>query len=577
MGVPHYFTLRELLEARLIDEATELVRLANRAIPANIMLATPDGPADLEVAIDNVHVMRPEKTNWISHSNHCVHPDLASINEGFPELIQSHGRKRRIDCLLASTRGTDEELKAALSDHEGYPTSFAAMQMMIRRKASGSPCLPSSLSQLSVGCWFLGEHHAIMRSKRTDLRKPPRKSPSVHVRVQTKQKKKHGAAAGSPCLASAVTSNISVRRILMKKIRPGSAMALVLTAAVTFVSQAAAGESAGMPASAIESPEIAHELAVTAKRFMNTLDPGMQAKYLFQDAERANFHFFPIVRRGVPLKDLENGQRQLGYALMSATLSHVGNQKALSIMSLGDYLRETDDTPNVYRDSDQYYFTVFGDPTPKGTWGYRVEGFHLSLNVTVVAGRWISVTPSFFGVIPATVPDGPRKGLQVLQQETELARALAGSMSAAQRETGFGEIPDFLTETVGGLITANKRRIERRKPRGLPASEMTAAQREILMELVHEHITRLRQEFADQDLARIDRAGTEKVYFLWAGELEPGEPHHYLIQGPTFLIEYDNTQDDANHVHCVYRDFYNDFGDAMFEHYRRHHSHGNNQ
>lgn len=325
------------------------------------------------------------------------------------------------------------------------------------------------------------------------------------------------------------------------------------------------------PPDAIDAPEVAKELAVAAQRFIDTLEPGMQAKYLFQDAERGNFHFFPVSRRGVPLKDLKEGQKHLALALMSATLSHAGNQKALTVMSLGDYLKATDKTPNIHRDSDQYHVTIFGTPSPDGTWGYRFEGFHLSLNVTIVRGRWISVTPSFIGAIPATVPDGPRKGLQVLKEETELGRTLAESLTAEQRKVGFGKIPDFLTETVGGFTTGNKRKIERGKPRGLAASEMTAPQRDILMKLVHVHIGRIRKELADQDLSRIDRAGTEKIYFQWAGGLKPGEPHHYLIQGPTFLIEYDNTQDGANHVHCIYRDFDNDFGDALVEHYQKHH------
>jgi len=346
---------------------------------------------------------------------------------------------------------------------------------------------------------------------------------------------------------------------------------LTLLAAVGLLSMAGAFDAVEPPPDAIDSPEIARELAVAAQRFIDALEPGMQAKYLFRDAERGNFHFFPIARRGVPLKQLKDGQRQLGFALMSATLSHVGMQKAFTIMSLGDYLREADKVPLIYRDSDQYYFTIFGDPAPDGTWGYRVEGFHLSLNVTVVKGRWISVTPSFFGVIPATVPDGPRKGLQVLQQETDLGRALAKSFTDDQRKIGFGKIPNFLTETVGGLITGNQRKIERGKPRGVTVSAMTVKQREVLMKLVRVHIERIRKELADQDLARIDRAGTEKIHFIWAGSLEPGEPHHYLIQGPTFLIEYDNTQDQANHVHCVYRDFANDFGDTMLEHYNKHH------
>jgi hypothetical protein len=346
---------------------------------------------------------------------------------------------------------------------------------------------------------------------------------------------------------------------------------LALVAILSLLGLVQAESGSDQPPSAIDSPEIARELAVSAQRFMDSLDPNLQVKYLFQDAERGNFHFFPIARRGVPLKDLNEGQRQLAYSLMNGSLSHVGMQKAYTIMSLGDYLRATDKVPNIHRDSDQYYFTIFGNPSPEGTWGYRAEGFHLSLNVTVVEGRWISVTPSFFGAIPATLPEGPRQGLQVLQYETELGRELAGSFDEGQREHGFGEIPDFLTETVGGLITGNQRKIERGKPRGVPASAMTHDQRELLMRLVREHIGRIRKELADQDLARIDRAGAENIHFIWAGSLQPGEPHHYLIQGPTFLIEYDNTQDGANHVHCVYRDFDNDFGDAMLEHYRRHH------
>lgn len=91
------------------------------------------------------------------------------------------------------------------------------------------------------------------------------------------------------------------------------------------------------------------------------------------------------------------------------------------------------------------------------------------------------------------------------------------------------------------------------------------------MKLVRTHIGRIRKELADQDLARIERAGTEKIHFRWDGGLKPGEPHHYLIQGPTFLIEYDNTQDEANHVHCIYRDFDNDFGDTILEHYQKAH------
>jgi isopenicillin-N N-acyltransferase-like protein len=124
VGVPHYFTLRELFEADSLDRAVASVRRAHRAIPANIMLATPDGPADLEVTMDGVHVLRPDGRGWVTHTNHCVHADLLPINETFPELIQSHARKRRIDQLVRSSSGQVEELKSILSDHDSYPTSI---------------------------------------------------------------------------------------------------------------------------------------------------------------------------------------------------------------------------------------------------------------------------------------------------------------------------------------------------------------------------------------------------------------------------------------------------------------------
>jgi isopenicillin-N N-acyltransferase-like protein len=124
VGVPHYFTLRELFETDSLEMAVESVRRAHRAIPANIMLATPDGPADLEVTIDDVHVLRPDDRGSITHTNHCLQPELLPVNDDFPELIQSHARKRRIDNLMASVTGEIDALKSILSDHDGHPKSI---------------------------------------------------------------------------------------------------------------------------------------------------------------------------------------------------------------------------------------------------------------------------------------------------------------------------------------------------------------------------------------------------------------------------------------------------------------------
>ncbi|MEE2642923.1 MAG: DUF3500 domain-containing protein [Planctomycetota bacterium] len=335
--------------------------------------------------------------------------------------------------------------------------------------------------------------------------------------------------------------------------------------------------AAKKPLQSMDSPEIAAEMSETAQRFLAAIEKDMKERWLnarfhFKDTERLNFHFFPIPRRGVSLNELREGQKQLAYALMGSALSHSGNRKALTIMSLGDYLRDHDENPNQFRDSDRFFITIFGEPGPRETWAFRIEGFHLSLNITIVQGRYISVTPSFFGVIPAILPEGePRAGLQALKKETELGRQLARSFSAKQRQVGFGEVPIF-EETVGGLVTGNRRKLERGKPQGLAYREMNPKQQDLLLELVVEHVGRIRRELSDQDLEKIRKAGLDRIHFKWAGGLQVDEPHHYLIQGPTFLIEYDNTQDKANHVHCVYRDFDNDFGDAMIKHYQHHHA-----
>src|ERR1051325_3879160 len=150
------------------------------------------------------------------------------------------------------------------------------------------------------------------------------------------------------------------------KLRRWFALVGTVVAIVGTLSLADALDGVNVPPEAIDARDVARELAVAAQRFIDTLEPSMQAKYLFQDAERGNFHFFPVSRRGVPLRQMKEGQRHLALALMSATLSHTGNQKALTIMSLGDYLKATDKSPNIHRDSDQYHLTIFGDPTPDG-------------------------------------------------------------------------------------------------------------------------------------------------------------------------------------------------------------------
>lgn len=319
----------------------------------------------------------------------------------------------------------------------------------------------------------------------------------------------------------------------------------------------------------------AQEMTEAANVFMAALSPEQlrQSKFLFLDEERKNIHYFPVPRRGLPLKEMNTSQQQLAFALVSTGLSMQGYVKALTIMSIGQVLRDMEpDNPNPLRDPDYYYISIFGNPGPTGVWGWRLEGFHISFSFTIVEGKEIAVAPSFMGVHPATIMEGPRKGLRVMAKEEDLGRKLATSLNEQQRKIAFYEIPIFLEETVGGLLTANARKIENFEPFGIPASQMTDNQVELLMELIQVTAHRHRGEVAESDLARIQLAGKKNIHFRWSGSIEPGNGHHYIIQGPTFLIEYDNTQDEANHVHCMWRDLENDFGESLIrQHYRTHH------
>ncbi|MDA0660676.1 MAG: DUF3500 domain-containing protein [Planctomycetota bacterium] len=338
-------------------------------------------------------------------------------------------------------------------------------------------------------------------------------------------------------------------------------------------------DSKPAPAKTVSTEEsmqvAASQMADAANAWLASLDKEQQrrTKFLFRDEERRNIHYFPVPRRGLPLKDMNAAQQQLAHALVSTGLSTQGYVKTLTIMSLGQLLREMEpDKPNPFRDSDQYFFTLFGTPGPTGVWGWRLEGFHVSFSFTIVDGKAIAVAPSFLGVHPATVQEGPRKGLRVLSQEEDLGRQLAKSLNDEQKQIAFHDIPVFLEETVGGLTTGNARKIEDVTPTGLPASKMTTEQTGLLWELIQVYAQRHRSEVAESDLARIATAGPEKIHFRWSGSVEPGQGHHYMIHGPTFLIEYDNTQDNANHVHCMWRDLENDFGESLIRrHYELHH------
>ncbi|SRR5258706_6222458 len=321
-------------------------------------------------------------------------------------------------------------------------------------------------------------------------------------------------------------------------------------------------------APALRAHVVADDMAATARNFLASLDEKQRAKagFEFKNSERGNWHFIPKSRNGLPVKEMTSAQRRLAQALLSSGLSSHGYEKATNIMSLELILADLEGPARkIPRDPELYYFSVFGQPGAKGTWGWRVEGHHLSANFTIVDGELLAGTPSFLGSNPGEVRSGPRKGLRVLGEEEDLGRELVKSLSAEQRKKAV------FTETAPKeIITEAKRKIEPLEQVGIGHAELNKAQAATLLRLIKSYVQRLRPELAKEDLQKIQKAGLDRIYFGWAGGIERGEPHYYRVQGPTFLLEYDNTQNDANHIHAVWRNFDGDFGeDLLRKHYEQ--------
>lgn len=309
-------------------------------------------------------------------------------------------------------------------------------------------------------------------------------------------------------------------------------------------------------------------MADAANRFLNSLTAEQKAKatFPFEHDQRFNYHYVPIERTGLPLREMSPHQKHLASALLAAGLSQQGYIKAVTIMSLEDVLRVMEKDSGERRNPEKYYFSIFGVPSDGGVWGYKVEGHHLSQNYTVVKGMVVDA-PSFFGSNPAEVREGPRKGLRVLAAEEDLGRELLLSLDEAQRKTAIVD-----GKAYKDILTAQNRVAALEgQPSGLPAAKLTAAQFATLSALVEEYVQNVPEELAAHREALVKKAG-RNLHFAWTGVTEKGGPHYYRVQAPTFLIEYDNTQNNANHIHSVWREFGNDFGlDLLKQHYQSSH------
>ena len=316
--------------------------------------------------------------------------------------------------------------------------------------------------------------------------------------------------------------------------------------------------------------ELPAQMAESAHLFLASLseEQAAEANFQFGDESRKDWHFVPRERAGLSLNDMGANQRQLAMALVQSAMSHRGFSTTMQIMALEKVLFDLENG-NPGRDPGAYHFFIYGEPSTETTWAWRIEGHHLSISFTIVEGQHIETTPTFFGTNPAEVREGNLAGLRPLAEEEDMGRALLMMLSEEQRQQAT-----FSVQAPRDIISGPGRDAGPLEPKGISASDMNDQQRSALEDLIKTHLGKFRAELAGADWSQIEEAGFENIWFAWAGDYEAGQQHYYRVQGPTFIFEYDNIQNDANHAHAVWRDFKNDFGEDLL---RQHHARDHNE
>lgn len=321
--------------------------------------------------------------------------------------------------------------------------------------------------------------------------------------------------------------------------------------------------------------DAAERLSAATVQWLASLDPGQRARatFPFVAAERFAWGFVPGDRTGLALGELADPQRAAALQVVGAALSVRGATEVQGVIALEPILGELERAGGrgnwMRRESGRYWMAVYGDPARDEPWAWRLEGHHVSVRSTVVAGQVAAVTPSFLGANPATIPGGPLAGHRTLDGEQTLARALLGTLSQEERSAAVVD-PVAPPEIMSGT---GRRADIRRVPMGIARGRLGAAGRGALDRLIRHYLDRSPEALADAAWERLQGAGLDAVFFAWAGSDGPGQGHYYAIGGPTLLIEYDNTQNGANHIHSVWRDPVNDWGDdVLAEHYREAHA-----
>lgn len=288
------------------------------------------------------------------------------------------------------------------------------------------------------------------------------------------------------------------------------------------------------------------------------------ARLTVDDDERRSWSYLPGERVGLALHLLPREAQQHVLRVVAAALRPHAFAQVTAIMALEDVL-DVSEGGSGRRHRGDYWITVFGMPGDD-RWGWRFEGHHVSVNVSVVAGD-VRAVPLFLGANPARVTHDGAAVTRPLAREEDVARDLLGALDPASLGTAVVErrAPD-------DIVTRMLPSIEDPEPSGLSAAAMEAPARRTLRRLIEVYLERVPAEVTAQTRARLDAGGWDEVHFQWRGSTERGEPHYYAVTGPRLLVEYDNTANGANHVHTVLRDPQGDFGaDLLAEHYARHH------
>ena len=316
-------------------------------------------------------------------------------------------------------------------------------------------------------------------------------------------------------------------------------------------------------------------MTAAANDFLNSLDAGQRrmASFEFAGDERYKWAYTPIDRNGLLVRDMTNSQRDAAFALMETGYSARGAATAHRIIELetilGEWEQMNDAGSQWDRNIDRYWFSVFGTPgSVDEPWGFRVGGHHIALSASIINGEQVSILPLFFGANPAVIPHGPRKGERTLVEEEDWARALLTSLDDVQTKLA---VVDAVAPA--DILTTNVRSADPNiAPRGIGFGALGDSQRDQLVALVKHYVTRSYDDLAANYWREIESAGFDDASFAWAGPAEVGAGHYYAIRHPRFLIEYDNTQNGANHIHSVLRDFSHDWGeDLLSAHYRASH------